>query len=428
MKICKKGVVLLVTVAIMMLLSVNAFAESASDIIKNGNLSNEYKEWLELPIEERVNTIAPRTYEIPKIYLESDNPLYEARFSSVGATALTNFDLRKIISGNVKVRDQGSVGACWSFGSLAALESHLGLSNYYSGKNTSKVYDFSEQHMRYGVTWKFKNNQYNAKGLNRSPNNGGRPNLFISYFTNGSGPIDETSMPYTEDKGLIELSQIQNKKTTAWISDIIEFPAYTSSDDHTEIIAVMKEHIKNNGAIGAGIHGATAFTGQPNYNIATGALYCSSNTLYPLDHYIAIVGWDDDYAIENFNEKSRPSKPGAWIIKNSWGESGPIGTVDEYKKVLYDQYTDICNQHGWYSYDKVPTEFLAQALNEGYSIKGDNVVVAVGDNGFMFVSYEDANIYSMLVGIEKASDSANYDNLYGYNEFYKIGFLLHQIK
>lgn len=66
MKICKKGVVLLVTVAIMMLLSVNAFAESASDIIKNGNLSNEYKEWLELPIEERVNTIAPRTYEIPK--------------------------------------------------------------------------------------------------------------------------------------------------------------------------------------------------------------------------------------------------------------------------------------------------------------------------------------------------------------------------
>ena len=44
--------------------------------------------------------------------------------------------------------------------------------------------------------------------------------------------------------------------------------------------------------------------------------------------------------------------------------------------------------------------------------------MAVGDNGFMFVSYEDANIYSMLVGIEKASDSANYDNLYGYNEFY----------
>lgn len=44
---------------------------------------------------------------------------------------------------------------------------------------------------------------------------------------------------------------------------------------------------------------------------------CITKPLNP-DHGVCIVGWDDSYAAENFNEGARPAGNGAWIVKNSW--------------------------------------------------------------------------------------------------------------
>ena len=53
----------------------------------------------------------------------------------------------------------------------------------------------------------------------------------------------------------------------------------------------------------------------------TGAVGLGKGTL--ADHAVAIIGWDDNYSISNwdeFDEDYRPKKPGAWIARNSWGE------------------------------------------------------------------------------------------------------------
>ena len=34
---------------------------------------------------------------------------------------------------------------------------------------------------------------------------------------------------------------------------------------------------------------------------------------------VSIVGWDDNYSVENFNKGHQPEANGAWIVKNSWG-------------------------------------------------------------------------------------------------------------
>lgn len=51
-----------------------------------------------------------------------------------------------------------------------------------------------------------------------------------------------------------------------------------------------------------------------------GTAYSQTNRKVDPDHGIAIVGGDDDYPVEAFQPRHRPKKPGAWLVRNSWGE------------------------------------------------------------------------------------------------------------
>ena len=53
------------------------------------------------------------------------------------------------------------------------------------------------------------------------------------------------------------------------------------------------------------------------YNSATHAYFDPKDT--STNHAITVVGWDDDYPLENFSSTNRPGSNGAWIVKNSWG-------------------------------------------------------------------------------------------------------------
>ena len=55
-------------------------------------------------------------------------------------------------------------------------------------------------------------------------------------------------------------------------------------------------------------------------------------------HAVCIIGWDDDYSADNFNEGHRPPGNGAWIVKNSWGSETDC----------YDNGTGaIINENAW---------------------------------------------------------------------------------
>lgn len=56
------------------------FARKKFDNIKSAELTEEYKEWLELPDEEKVKRIIPRKFEIPKEEKKYQNVLKYARF------------------------------------------------------------------------------------------------------------------------------------------------------------------------------------------------------------------------------------------------------------------------------------------------------------------------------------------------------------
>ena len=386
--------------------------------------TEEYKEYTELSDEEKKNVLPPKQYNIiapqsTSTYLNRMNNLF--KLTDILEDSLDKeYDLRNIILNNVKVRDQMQTDSCWAFAGIGMLESSLGM-NDYKLKNTQNIYDFSERHMFYASKRSFfNNNQVNEYGYT-TDHSGGNFNEVRNYFTNGMGAIEEPDMPFENNEEYINLSEIQNKDTVTTLYDTIEFE---DVDDigKTQLMAKMKQTISNYGGIFAGVHGAQLMSDA--YNNSTGAIYCDPNDVensYTMNHAVVIIGWDDNYSKDNFNEAHRPSSNGAWIVKNSWGDKLTTNLLQQ-KQTLYDRYTEQYNEKGWYSAEQIPDDYIIQLyIANGYgegkvSIEGENIVVEVGDQGYMYISYEDKNIYSNLYGVAKASNEKDYDKLYQHDK------------
>ena len=376
--------------------------------------SEEYEQWLQLSEEEKENTIQPRKYDI---VTKSDNQTYLKGLNNVfktqqllRATITANYDLRDIIPENLAIRNQMQTNSCWAFATIGMLESHLALRDKNASEPTT-IYDFSEKHMNYATArTAFLNNQINEYGFTKNISDGGNIYLAMQYMANGLGVVNESDVPFVNSEENIDIAEIKNKEVQATLYDTVEIPA-THTSERAEVMPQIKEYITNYGGMYASIHGADLLGGN-SYNNQTGAIYCESSLFEPADHTVVIIGWDDNYSKENFNEKQRPTEDGAWIIKNSWGDS-TSAKLSIVKQNIFDAAVDGTFD----SIDDITDEMILSGAQELYgedkvSIQGEDLVVELGDKGYMYVSYEDCNVYKNLIGIEKATNTKDYENVY----------------
>ena len=379
--------------------------------------SEQYKQWLQLSDEEKENTIEPRKYDI---VTQKDNQTYLKELNNVfrvqkllRATISADYNLKDVIPENVTIKNQMSTNSCWAFATIGMLESHLALKDK-NNSNPTVTYDFSERHMNYATAKSaFLNNATNEYGYTKKLSDGGNIYMATQYMANGLGVVNEDDMPFVDSEENIDISEIQNKEIQATLYDTVEFPV-TDTSERAEIMPQIKEHIVNYGGIYAGIHGANILS--DSYNNETGAIYCTNSITDPLDHTVLIIGWDDNYSIENFNESQRPTENGAWIIKNSWGQelSEKLSTI---KQDMFEQQQAYCESMGWDTADKIPDDVILDTYKASYgedkvSIQGENLIVEMGNKGYMYISYEDCNAYQSLVGIEKAVNIKDYEKVY----------------
>lgn len=193
------------------------------------------------------------------------------------------YDLRT--SGKVSsVKDQGSIGSCWSFTTYGSLESNL---------LPDEQMDFSE------------NNMINNNGFDYGPNGGGNPFMSAAYLARWSGPMSEADDPYT---GVIHPSP-ENISPTKHVQEILFLHERLNASDNDEI----KDVLMNHGALYSNIYW------NDNYYNAGKSAYYYNVTGTSINHAVTIVGWDDNYSSSNF--KNTPAGNGAFIAKNSWGAS-----------------------------------------------------------------------------------------------------------
>ncbi|MGN1051420.1 MAG: dockerin type I domain-containing protein, partial [Acutalibacteraceae bacterium] len=107
----------------------------------------------------------------------------------------------------------------------------------------------------------------------------------------------------------------------------------------------VKRAIYEYGAVNTSYHSDTKY-----YSSDWNSYYCPVSTNNIMGHSISIVGWDDSYSKENFtvtvssttgsgtvvNTKYTPENDGAWLIKNSWGQS--YNSLGGYFYISYEDY------------------------------------------------------------------------------------------
>ena len=348
-----------------------------------------------------------------------------------GENLESKYSLADIIPENTKIRNQMQTPWCFCFASLASLESTLGMQDKISGK-TTKEYDFSEEHMAYSTQdSSFKEGKINKKGLHKNVNDGASLIAIQEYFTNGMGAVSEDDYPFDNSTVNIDISKL-NQPIAATVLDTFTFPQLSikstsefSTDKISDLIKEMKTYIKNYGGI------TTIFsTGGENKKKY---INWTNNSLYnpedisdsSLDHAVCIIGWDDNYSKDNFNTNYKPKNNGAWIVKNSWGNTVDIGKITTLKEGIFEQLDEnMRKQYNLNSSNDITDEMLIRVLKELFTgftnIRIVNGVV-YGDrdskSSYMYISYETPSIYLLNMGVTKAELGKNYDNLYQYDEF-----------
>lgn len=326
-------------------MSVPVMSYAAEPEFAEATQSQNYIDYMELSEEERKGLIEPFPAEL--IPLETGVELFD--------TPPESFDAREQ-GWTSPVISQMQTNSCWAFSASENLEMLI-------RKNTGLEFEFSKRHME-NATAQNPNDLTNpgAFGMSdegfepREVDSGGNSYMAAAYYLRGSGPVDESSMPF-ENNIVPESTASLYQETTAWVRDYAflgDLSSKSTDADKEALKLKIKNAVMDYGSAAVGIRMRSSSGGYTGYNASNYSFYSPNNT-YSTNHAVLIVGWDDNYPKENFTYT--PSDDGAWIIQNSWGS-------------------------GW------------------------------GDEGYFYVSYDEKSIYAFTASVADAETDIGYDNCY----------------
>ncbi len=299
---------------------------------------------------------------------------------------LPQFDARKydVVT---SVKNQGYYNNnCWAYSLASAFETSI-LKNKLSTQYDKNNLEIDVRNLQYVAN--NRTTQADKLGLapesvygdGSIPNTGGSTLRFSSVFMQQNAPALKTSKP---DKFYDPIALMTSSVVV--VND--------KSNNVNEKVQLIKEAI--------GKYGSVTFAygsgGQGN------SKYFYSNKNYYGPHACQIVGWDDTISKDSFTNPDhlKPSRNGAWIVKNSWGANNlsngmpSYSTDDGYYYLSYDSAISTVMAYDFAKKDTYDANYYYDGMNDELQKPND----LYNDNGNGSVKTHD---YAVVFPSKKSS-------------------------
>ena len=208
-----------------------------------------------------------------------------------------------------------SGGTCWAHGTMASIESHLLSSGLWQSLGYEEEPNFSEYHLDWWNGFnKFRNSDVgddpDAPGM--TVHQGGDYRVAAAYIARGDGVVFAPMANDDNYKDKLWYDEAPNRRAPGYEKFYIRHIEWYTAGDGVERINKIKDAIREHGAVATCYCAGSRFLSEDNVH------YQPPSSDRNPNHSVAIVGWDDSKIAST--AKNRAPLPGAWLIKNSWGD------------------------------------------------------------------------------------------------------------
>lgn len=286
--------------------------------------------------ETKGQTVAGSVGDYIPSELDYNTPIYEPGFEAYGERELESKypenGIEDIKAKYPVVRNQNPYGTCWTFASMGLAEFDL----INDGSVDQKV-DLSELQLAYftynsvidplgGTRGDYSKYYVENSGIEGGYlNRGGNYSMASRRLNQWVGPVNESDVPYAQAANVLQNG----------LPDEFAYSHDVAHLENTYMINIksnpeeVKKQIKEHGAAGIMYYHSDLGYHFINNN------YCDTDKSGG-GHAVMVVGWDDNYSKDLFREGVKPSKNGAWLVRNSWGESKGNVNNCEYFWMSYE--------------------------------------------------------------------------------------------